>query len=215
MATEEGDSPTHVPLDRWRSGDESAFAVLHARFAPLLRVRVRRHRVWPMLARRLELDDVVQELWARAMPAVRTQFRSDGPGSLHAFLGRVCDRLVVDIARRLYAQKRDERAARDLGTGFDVVDGARPGRSAPVTPTGHARFAELTSIARASLSEREFEAWRLVELEQFSSDEAAFAMRCSGAAVRGLLLRARTKLVARLAATGVPPDGVDPSSPER
>jgi RNA polymerase sigma factor (sigma-70 family) len=214
MANAEGDSPTHVPLERWRKGDESAFAVLHARFAPLLRMRVRRHRVWPMLARRIDLDDVLQELWARVMPAVRTQFRHDGPGTLYAFLGRVCDRLVVDIARRMYAQKRGERATRELGTVVDVADGARPGRSAPLTPTGHARFAELVNIARESLSDREFDAWRLVEMEQFSSDEAALAMRCSGAAVRGLMLRARSKLVVRLAELDASPGAAEVVSPE-
>lgn len=208
MPAKEEDHPTRIPFERWKEGDDDAFAALHARFTPLLRARLRRHPQWPALARHFELDDVLQEVWARAVPASRTSFRNLGPGSLLAFLGKIADRALVDIARRHLAKRRGGGGVDALATGFDTPDVARPGRSAPDTPTGNARLAELTAIARAELGTREYDAWELVEMQQFSAEEAALALRCSGSAVRGLILRARTKLVARLGrdAGGGPPN---------
>src|ERR1051325_6054169 len=106
MPASSEDNPTRVPFERWKNGDDGAFAELHMRFTPLLRARLRRHRGWPLLAGHFQLEDVLQEVWARALPAVRTGFRAAGPGSLLAFLGKIADRAVIDLARRHRAQKR-------------------------------------------------------------------------------------------------------------
>ncbi|HEX5051941.1 MAG TPA: sigma-70 family RNA polymerase sigma factor [Planctomycetota bacterium] len=198
------DNPTRIPFERWRNGDDEAFAALHTRFTPLLRARIRRHRAWPLLANHFEADDVLQEIWARAVPAAKSSFCHNGEGSLLAFLSRVADREVIDLARRHRAQKRGRGGPASLATGFDAPDATRPGRPAPTTPTGHARLSELRAMARTLLSDREHEAWDLVEIQQYSAEEAAIALQCSASAVRGLLLRARAKLVACL--SDVPPN---------
>jgi len=202
MANTPEENPTRVPFEKWKGGSEEAFAELHVRFTPLLRARIRRHRAWSLLARHFELDDVLQDVWARAVPAAKATFKQAGPGSLLAFLGKIADREVIDIARRHRAQKRGRGGPESLATDFDAPDGVRPGRAGPTTPTSHARVAELKTLARAVLGEREHEAWDLVELRQFTPEEAGLAMRCSDSSVRGLLLRARAKLVARMTARG-------------
>ena len=199
MSGPEEANPTRIPFEQWRNGDDAAFAVLHARFTPLLRARVRRHRVWPFLAAHFDLDDVLQEIWARAATAARTTFRNLGPGSLFAFLGKIADREVIDLARRHRAKKRGDGGAAELSTGFDAAGAARPGCSTPETPTSRARVVELSALARQELNPREFEAWEMVEMRDYTPEEAGLAMRCSGSAVRGLLMRARARLVARLA----------------
>ncbi len=189
---------TAVLFERWKTGDETAFDSLHARFSPLLKSRIRRHRAWPMLAAKLQVDDVLQEFWARAVPAAKQKFVNLGPGSLLAFFGVVADRVLIDLARRHQAGKRHEGGERSLETSIDVVEPGRPGCSVPETPTSHARATELGDLARAVLNEREYEAWDLVEVQGYSAEEAGLALVISGSAVRGLLLRGRTKLIARM-----------------
>ena len=193
--------PTRVQFDRWRAGDEAAFAALHSRFTPLLRVRVRRHPAWSVLKHHLQIEDVLQALWARAIPAVRDRFRDAGPGSLLAYLGTIADREMHDLARQGLTKKRGRGAVRSLPTGFERAGGSALPTSAPETPTGHARATELARLARELLTGREHEAWDLVELQGYSSDEAGLAMGSTGAAVRGLVLRSRTKLALRLQAS--------------
>jgi RNA polymerase sigma factor (sigma-70 family) len=190
---------TLAHVEQWRDGDPDAFAMLHEHFAPLLRARVRRSRIWPMLEEQHQVDDVVQEIWVRGLPAVQKTFRHEGPGSFLAFLGKIADRTMIDLVRALRAGKRGNgQSTRALRTDWEPSAGLKPGQSALETPTSHARSSELLQIAEAELSEREREAWQMVELEGYSAEEAGLAMRCSGSAIRGLLLRSRARLVARL-----------------
>jgi RNA polymerase sigma factor (sigma-70 family) len=190
---------TVAHLDRWRQGDESAFPALHEHFSPLLRARIRRNRVWPMLEDSMQIEDVAQEIWARVIPSSETGFRDAGPGSFLAFLGKIADRTMVDLVRGLRAGKRGGgRTARSLETAIEHRASPSPGRSGIETPTSHARSSELLQIAEHELSERELTAWELVEIDGYSADEAGLAMRCSGSAIRGLLLRSRARLIARL-----------------
>lgn len=195
----EGECPTVVHIDRWKRGDEAAFSTLHARFSPLLRARVRRSRVWPLLDGHQQVDDVVQEIWARALPALRERFVDQGRGSFGGYLGKLADRTMIDLARIHRAAKRGNgEVARTLQTDPGRSAAPCPGRAVLETPTSHARASELMQLAREELNDREYEAWDLVELQEFKADEAGLAMRCSGSAVRGLVMRSCAKLAARL-----------------
>ena len=191
--------PTDLHVARWQAGDETAFEILYRRFAPLILMRVRRNRLWPMLEPKLQPDDVVQEIWARVVPAAKQSFTPSGPGSFLAFLGKITERTLVDLLRTASAMKRGAgEKARPLDTQCER-DGRRlPGLSAPETPTSRARVSELEEVAQKALSERELEAWELVEMQDYSAAEAGLAMDCSGSAVRSLLLRGRAKLVLAL-----------------
>ena len=191
--------PTDLHVARWQAGDEAAFEVLHGRFAPLLLTRVRRHRVWPMLEGKLQPDDVVQEIWARVVPAAKRSFTPSGPGSFLAFLSKVSDRTLVDLSRTASARKRGGgESERSLDSRCERDAQRLPGLADAETPTSRARVSELEEVARRVLTEREFEAWELVEMQDYSAGEAGLAMDCSDSAVRGLLLRGRTKLVLAL-----------------
>lgn len=189
--------PTLAYLDAWKNGDERAFAALHERFTPLLRRRVQRHDAWATLKGHCQIEDALQQLWNNALPALRTKFQHNGPGSLEAYLGRITDDTLTSLLRAHLAQKRGRGGAKPLPTDFDSAS-PKPGAAAPESPTGHARASEFARLAHEVLSEREHEAWELVELMSFTSDEAALALGTTASAVRGLLLRARTKLIARL-----------------
>ncbi|MBX3465195.1 MAG: sigma-70 family RNA polymerase sigma factor [Planctomycetes bacterium] len=189
--------PTRAYLDAWKAGNEQSFAGLQGRFTPLLRRRIRRHPSWPALKDHWQVDDALQQLWTNALPALRTKFQHNGPGSLEAYLGRICDDTVTSLVRSHLAQKRGRGGPRPLPTDFDAA-APKPGAAAPVSPTSEARASEFAQLARAVLTDREHEAWELVELQGFTSEEAAVALDASAAAVRGLLLRARARLIARL-----------------
>lgn len=186
-------------MARWQAGDVTAFELLHRRFAPLLAARVTHSKIWPMLRGRFSVDDVVQEVWTRVVPAVKRSFTPAGPNSFLAFLATVADRTMVDLARRQSASKRGEgENVGRLDTSCEREGARPPGAGIPETPTSSARRTELEEIARVELSERELQAWELVELQGYSAGEAALALACSDSAVRGLLLRARARLVRRL-----------------
>ena len=189
---------TDFHVSRWLAGDSEAFQALHDRFAPLLEIRVRQHRIWPALVGRHQVEDVVQEIWARVIPSARKAFTPSGPGSFFAYLGKLADRTLIDLVRSQRAAKRGlGQAEQALRTGAERRAMPRPGFPAKETPTSKARCTELEAMARRELNAREFQAWELVEIQGYSTDEAGLAMRCSGSAVRGLLIRGRSRLLSR------------------
>lgn len=188
---------TDVRVARWQGGDDGAFGELYLRFAPLLERRVGFHRLWPLL-RGLQKSDVVQEVWL-AVSRSRDEFTPSGSGSFFAWVGKIADNTVVQLLRRQCAAKRGVEVT---GEGLEgapeqgVVP--RPGLPALETPTSVARVSELHDLAREVMNDRQFLAWDLIEIRGYSREEAGLALGCSTSAVRGLLLRARAALVARL-----------------
>ena len=201
-STDNPELATDLHVTRWQAGDESAFELLYQRFAPLLALRVQRNRVWPILRQRCHIDDVVQEVWSKLVSGSKKSFTPSGPGSFLAFLSSICDHTMVDLVRHSTAVKRGQGATVQsleedgMGAGY-----RKPSRATEETPTSRARVSELEAIAKNELSEREFEAWELVEMRDYTAPEAGLAMDTSDSAVRGLLLRGRAKLVMRLGET--------------
>jgi len=191
--------PTDLHITRWQAGDESAFDLLYQRFAPLMAMRVQRNRIWPSLRQRCHIDDVVQEVWSKVVIGTKKSFTSAGPGSFLAFLSSICDHTMVDLLRRSTAIKRGQGASEQSLESEGVAGVYRkPSFASEETPTSRARVSELEAIAQKELSEREYEAWDLVEMRDYTAPEAGLAMDVSDSAVRGLLLRGRAKLVMRL-----------------
>jgi RNA polymerase sigma factor (sigma-70 family) len=162
-------------------------------------VRVRRNRLWPVLEGKCQADDVVQEIWARVVSGAKKNFTPSGPGSFLAFLGKVTERTMVDLLRTASAKKRGGgENLRSLDSHCERSGRRLPGVADAETPTSRARVSELEDVARRGLTRREFEAWELVEMQDYSAAEAGLAMDCSGSAVRGLILRGRAKLILAL-----------------
>jgi len=190
---------TDVHVSRWQAGDESAFAILYERFAPLIEVRVRRSRHWRGLHVTYQVEDIVQEAWLRVLPAGKLTFTSRGPGSFLGYVARVADNTMVDLVRRATTQKRgDGKAPASLDTEAALDPAVQPGRNGFVTPTSAARCSELKALAEEILQERELVAWQLIELEGYTASEVWLALDTSGSAARGLLLRACARLAVAL-----------------
>jgi RNA polymerase sigma factor (sigma-70 family) len=178
------------------SGCSAAERELFGTYRELLVVRARRHPLMVMLRRRLEPEDVADETLMRALRSnVIGRLEDRGRGSLRKVLERVLDRVLLDLHRGATTAKRGSHA---LPVGLDgQVEDSLP--ASDPTPTSEARAAELVEMCRRELTEREWQAWRLVELEGLESGTAALRIGTTGSAVRGLVLRARAKLIQAMA----------------
>jgi len=202
------DGPSELPTDvyvaRWQAGNEGAFEVLFHRFGPLLAMRVRRHRVWPALSGQMQVDDAVQAIWGRVIPHARATFEPTGPGSFMGMLGDLVDKSLIDLLRLQTAAKRGYGEKTEPLANCPQGQVKKPNGSGDATPTSQARASEIRSAAEELLGERELTAWDLVEIQGFTSEEAGFALGCTAAAVRGLLLRSRTRLAEHFGEEEIP-----------
>lgn len=201
------DSPTLTRdlLARYLAGDFEAEAKLFERYRAALVQKAVRHPRMRAVAREVAAEDVVQEvMWRVLSSRMLGAFEDRGRGSLEAALETVLERTLVDMGRRFGASKRGgDRVKGSLDA--PELDGRKRSESLPAdqtTPTSNARSNELVELCRRVLEPREREAWELVELRGFDSNEAAVKLGTSGAAIRGLLLRARGKLVRALGERG-------------
>lgn len=92
-------------IERFRSGDREAFAPLFARYRPRLAVLIH-HKLSPELRSRVDVDDVLQEVFLAAFRDL-DNFTYRSPGSFLAWLSRIADHVVIDAARFYGRQKRD------------------------------------------------------------------------------------------------------------
>ncbi len=190
--------PTRLLLAQYLAGDRAAERALFDRHRDDLVSRARRHRLLLALKGALSAEDVVHEVFVRALACdFLTRFEDRGRGSLLAALARILDRVMVDECRRRGALKRGANAAcltldeEDDGSPSMSVDRASP----DPTPTSLARARELLDLCRRHLDRREAEVWQFIEVEGLSPAEAAARLGETPAAVRGVLFRARAKLV--------------------
>ncbi|GAB4153114.1 MAG: hypothetical protein Fur0037_21920 [Planctomycetota bacterium] len=115
---------------------------------------------------------------------------------------KICDCTLKDLARKAGADKRGGGRCEDhLKTDCGDLVAARVNQGEQETPTGHARRSELMDIAHRVLSADEYEAWYLVGVLGCTSEEAADRLNQPGrsaSAVRGMVARARAKIVSWL-----------------
>lgn len=194
-----GDPATHsteVILRRWREGDREAVGALSTRLAVLLAMRIRAHKLWPILSRNFSAEDLAQEVWARVLEAGPQAFQSQGKGSFMAWLARLSDHTLTDLIRFQQARKRggDQAGQRPLDTRSEQDAQVLPGVSPPASPSQNARADEIARVAHEVLSERERIVWFWIALDGYTPQEVAFALSTTSSSVRGLLLRSRKKL---------------------
>jgi len=190
-------------LDRWKAGESDAADLLVERHTPLLRRRARR-----LLSGRadvgasLEGDDLIQDTWVRVFSKgalERLEIRRSGAFS--AWLVRVLQRSLLDRRRRTRALKRDASVSRAIGADSDGA--ALPGPEVLVdsrepSPTSRARMHDLTNFCQHVLTDREWEVWKLVEIDRWAAVDVAREKGISSSAVRSLTHRAREKLLRAL-----------------
>lgn len=217
---EEGSAPpgttlTGRLLSAYLAGDrEAERRVFEAHSAWLVR-QAKGHRRAAGLRKHVALEDLVDEVFLRTLTSGKlAELAELESGALRRYLAGKLDDVVNDMYRRLGAAKRgDGRAPAPLEPAGDEPAAPRADaglHSRGATPTSDLRARELVDLVRELLDAREWEIWRRCELEQESSVALASESGTSDAAVRGVLHRARKKVLLGLARRlGEPPRDAD------
>lgn len=190
---------TGALLARATSGDLAAAQRLFSTQRPTLLARARRDRRLQLVHKHgVEAEDVVGEVFRRALASnLFANFEDRGPGSLAAALGKILDFTLNDALRRANAVKRGANART---VSCDSADGDLPPQIASLpardpTPTSNARVTELIALCRRHLDDREWRVWSRVEIEGLDPATVAVEVGITASAIRGVLFRARAKLV--------------------
>ena len=186
-------------LQGLREGDREAARNLQERYGPPLLGHARR------LVCRLDLpglasEDIVQETWLsafehRAIP----RFKRRHPGSLFSWLRIIQSRKCLDHLRKARALRGEASVSQrslDKASGGETLGQQVP--SSDTTPTSRARYQEYLALCKRTLTEREWEAWRMVEIEDRTDTEAAPLLGTTPSAVRSLVHRSKLKLLKEL-----------------
>lgn len=185
------DWDTAQALRRFRDGDGLAKNDFCSHYMDPIARWVRTHPYWPVVSRRHEVDDLVNEIWQKVLDRGGwEQFTYRGKGSFEAWLRSVVDNAVKDRSRRDRAQKRD---------GGDAVGGVGPNDygapfSTEPTPSCGAVTSEMLEVAARVLTRDEYVAWYRKDYLGYSHTEVSRLLGRSESGVRGLLHRARRKL---------------------
>ncbi len=153
------------------------------------------HLAGGAVRRRIEIDDLLQEVYLRALTAPGgLPPREEGEGALRRFLQRLARNAVIDAARAIRAAKRDGREERlvhsDWSRGGPRASAVAAAEMGPATGAVDAEECAgiLATFDRLSPEHR-----RVIGLRQFeglSAREAAARMGRSETAVHSLFRRA-------------------------
>lgn len=174
--------PLTRAAQRAGAGDDAALATF---------VRLSQPDVWRFcahLAGRDEADDLTQDVYLRAIPALG-RFR--GEASAKTWLLAIARRCVADHIGQAQRRRRIQAAYTDANAAF-VADGE----------ADHAGRVALDALV-ASLSDDRREAFVLTQVLGLSYAEAAEVCRCEIGTIRSRVARARSELIEQAdAATG-------------
>lgn len=177
--------PTKELIEKAQAGDRQALEALVLRYRDQLDHFVRL-RLGTHLRQKVEVDDVLQETFARSFQSVE-QFMWRTEESFLKWLKGIAERVILKLAR---CDRRDQVLFVQKEKGEAVISaGVSPSR----TVRRHERFDRLQE-ALDGLSPEYREVIVLARLKGLRSDEIAKRMNRSATAVRHLLLRALTKL---------------------
>lgn len=170
------DAPDGILAGRAADGDARAFEVLVRRHGPLMRAYATR-----MMGSTSESDDIVQESFITAweqLPTLR-----DG-NAARSWLMRITSRKAID---RIRSRKNDEP--------LHDWDVEAPVSESPAHRVEVASQRERLTEALAGLTPTQRQSWLLREVGGHSYDEIGEQLGIPPSTVRGLLARARRRLV--------------------
>ncbi len=192
-----GAGVTTALLHLVKRGDREARGRLYERLQPALIGRIRRHPLYREVMTYTGEDDIVAGAILRCEEEEALAGGLDGrSGSVRRFLNRIVDGEVLDVFRRGMAAKRGggwRRLRADNMLEGDEV--AVELLSAEPTPTSEVRYRETCDRFRAALNDREWQLLEAVSIQGMSSEEVAAVHGTTAAAIRGVLLRARAKVI--------------------
>ncbi|MCU1444348.1 MAG: polymerase sigma factor [Cryobacterium sp.] len=157
-------------------GDVRAFEVIVRRHGPLMRAYATR-----ILGSNSDADDVVQDTFITAWERLG---ELQDPAATKAWLMRITSRKAID---RIRARRTDQP--------FGEWDVPAPESESPHHQAEAASQRERLTRALATLSEAQRECWTLREIGGHSYAEIAEELDVPPSTVRGLLARARQKLM--------------------
>lgn len=190
---------TRELLARYLAGDLEAERRLFERYRPHLLQRVRAHRNYRALSRRFEPEDMVHEVFLRALSrGTFDTFEDRGQGSLGKLLETILQNTLVDFGRRGSALKRGESSAPSSLEGTSESEGGWSPRSPEPTPTSNARHKDLIDFCRLTLNEREWTVWEMHKMRGLTDVEVGEALGETPSTVRSVVSRAKQKLAQAL-----------------
>jgi RNA polymerase sigma-70 factor (ECF subfamily) len=162
------------------------------RYRLFLHLQARR-RLGPLLRRKLDAADVVQETLLQAYENLR-QFRGGSEVELAAWLRAILENTLAMAARRFQAGARDIARERSLQIGLVETTTRRSARLAatPLGPDEHALHQEQLQLLAEALRQLPRDQRLAIQLHHLKSQslaEVAQEMRRSKQAVVGLLFR--------------------------
>lgn len=182
--------PSGSRISRASTGEPGARAALFERHAEKLRCYVA-FRLGRALARRVEVEDVVQETFLRAWRDVERAHLS-GEGAFAGWLARIARNVIADAARAARGEQRHgppRRLAREAWSSAGGVDPADAG-AGPVTLARQGELRGRLRTAFEALTPRHQRVIALRQFEQRSAREAAAHLGCDHLAVHALFRRA-------------------------
>jgi RNA polymerase sigma factor (sigma-70 family) len=194
---------TSALLEQYLAGDRESERRLFERHRADLVSRSRSASWMAGLRRYATPEDLVQEVFVRALSSgLLRRLEHRGSGSLRAALAKILDDVAVDTYRRHGALKRGAhlRTVPLEGGVATGTEGAVELAAEDTTPTSTAREREILELCRALLPPREWDVWWLCEVRRQSSAAVAERTGTTDAAVRGILHRARKRILRELAA---------------
>ncbi len=203
MRNSDPPTPTRQLLAELDRGDQGSARELFGRYRPDLLARAARHPWMRAVRGHTSHEDVVQEVFSRAIASGLFSVREDrAPGSLRGALHVVLERVLADQLRHLGAAKNGAAVdIQSLDAGAEETGNPLLGQLAgsSTTPTVSARSAELIRLCQANLEDHEWEVWRLRVVAGLDFDDVAKLSGCTAASARGVMHRARKKLILSLA----------------
>lgn len=194
-------TPTEQLLGSWRGGDAEALERLTVVHLPILLARAREHPLRRHLRSRPDPSDLVHDVFTRVLSSgLLERFEHRGPGSLRNVLYRVLDRTILDALRFERACKRSANVApapRDE-TSAGTAALARHMDDREPSPTSAARRNEWIASCRRILTDREWTVWSAVDIDERTPAEVARSLGDGESAVRGVLFRARARILREL-----------------
>ncbi|MGI8559020.1 MAG: sigma-70 family RNA polymerase sigma factor [Solirubrobacteraceae bacterium] len=165
----------------FRAGSEDAFRAIHDRY----RARLHAYSRQMLGGCTFDAEDAMQDVFVRVYAALRANTR---PISLRAWLYRIAHNRCVDEIRRPRPMPCEIHAAAELALSRDAR------HDPPLEAQRSETFACVIADIQA-LPEQQRSALLMRELQGLTYEELAGALDISVAAVKSLLLRARTGMV--------------------
>ncbi len=161
--------PTSVELRQAAAGDLDSLEWLVHRFTPLLLAQAH-HRIGEALGKRVPPVELVQEVWAIALPRLGELVAGAGRATpvVVKFLGTVCDLRI-----RAHVRALERENAMFEAPGPEALHGLPADQSGLVTGVARRELFEKVRAAMDSLSSEEREVLLLRILEQRTGAEVA------------------------------------------